>query len=172
MRRLLQTILLFGLTGCYSECENVEPIDPIDRLPPATQTGEYTFGCLVNGEAFTFTNTYYMHAMYQRGVFQMSASYMHDDIDESIGIVIYDNAFQKRTYHFNDSIYRAGYSIFHPADTTCRYNEAIAFDGFLIIDNFDPVSFIVSGRFEFTTAQDRCDTIYVTDGRFDFHYSP
>jgi hypothetical protein len=26
---------------------------PVDQLPPATQTGANTFGCLINGQAFT-----------------------------------------------------------------------------------------------------------------------
>jgi hypothetical protein len=43
--------LFFILTA--SKCKKDPVSNPIDQLPPATQTGANTFGCLVNGQAFT-----------------------------------------------------------------------------------------------------------------------
>lgn len=45
---LLITALIL-LSSCHKDDD---PIAPIDQLPPATQTGAGTFGCLVNGEPF------------------------------------------------------------------------------------------------------------------------
>ncbi len=44
-------LLLAALLG-LSQCKKKDP-DPVDQLPPATQTGANTFGCLVNGQAWT-----------------------------------------------------------------------------------------------------------------------
>ena len=51
MKNLLLFILtIFTLTSC-SNNDN-KPSNPIDKLPPATQTGQGTFACLVDGKPF------------------------------------------------------------------------------------------------------------------------
>src|SRR5699024_4348154 len=40
--------LCAAMTSCSKDDNNSK--DPVDQLPPATQTGENTIGCLVNGE--------------------------------------------------------------------------------------------------------------------------
>ncbi|TXT34444.1 MAG: hypothetical protein FD136_331 [Chitinophagaceae bacterium] len=35
-----------------SSCRKNKPVNPIDQLPPETQTGANTFGCLVDGGVF------------------------------------------------------------------------------------------------------------------------
>jgi hypothetical protein len=50
MKNLL--LLLLALTlSCCSKDDN-KPVNPLDQLPPATQTGANTAGCLVDGKAF------------------------------------------------------------------------------------------------------------------------
>lgn len=55
MKRILITMLLifplWGLGGC-SKDDDQNSQDPVSQLPEATQTGENTFGCLLNGEVF------------------------------------------------------------------------------------------------------------------------
>ncbi len=55
MKRILITMLLifplWGLGGC-SKDDDQSSQDPVSQLPEATQTGENTFGCLLNGEIF------------------------------------------------------------------------------------------------------------------------
>ncbi len=46
---LLVFTTLILLSSCHKDDDAVAPID---QLPPATQTGAGTFGCLVNGEPF------------------------------------------------------------------------------------------------------------------------
>ena len=48
MKRLLLLLLPLALLGCKKD----DP-KPEDQLPPATRTGANTFGCLVNGQAWT-----------------------------------------------------------------------------------------------------------------------
>ena len=49
MKKLPTPLLLAALLG-LSQCKKH---DPESALPPATQTGASTFGCLVNGQAWT-----------------------------------------------------------------------------------------------------------------------
>ncbi|MBO0356924.1 hypothetical protein J0X19_03115 [Hymenobacter sp. BT186] len=48
---LYPSILLAALLG-LSQCKQDAP-SPLSQLPPATQTGANTFGCLVNGKPWT-----------------------------------------------------------------------------------------------------------------------
>src|SRR5688572_8072475 len=45
---LLSLIMAFTLNACHNDDK---PVAEIDKLPPATQTGANTIGCLVNGKA-------------------------------------------------------------------------------------------------------------------------
>lgn len=51
MNRRPPLLLLAALLG-LSQCKKHDP-DPVDQLPPATQTGANTFGCLLNGQLWT-----------------------------------------------------------------------------------------------------------------------
>nr|WP_315252868.1 hypothetical protein [uncultured Flavobacterium sp.] len=50
MKKLLLLLVTLSLS-CCSKDDN-KPTNPIDQLPPATQTGANTAGCLVDGKAF------------------------------------------------------------------------------------------------------------------------
>ena len=53
LRKALLYAALLLLTQC-SKCKNdPTPADPAAALPPATQTGAGTLGCLVNGQPWT-----------------------------------------------------------------------------------------------------------------------
>jgi len=46
-------LALLLLTQCSKCKDDPTPADPAAGLPPATQTGANTFGCLINGQAYT-----------------------------------------------------------------------------------------------------------------------
>ena len=54
MKNILIISTLLFVTFFLSCCNNDDdkPIAEIDKLPPATQTGANTFGCLLDGKAF------------------------------------------------------------------------------------------------------------------------
>ena len=54
MRYPPPALLLAALLG-LSQCQKKDagPAKPEDQLPPATQTGAGTFGCLLNGQPWT-----------------------------------------------------------------------------------------------------------------------
>ena len=51
MKSILYLLFSFLLLSCGDDDNN--NTDPIDQLPPLTNTGENTFGCLIDGRAFT-----------------------------------------------------------------------------------------------------------------------
>ena len=51
--KILNLILLcIFLTSCSSNDDSSGGNNPVNQLPEATQIGENTFGCLLDGEAF------------------------------------------------------------------------------------------------------------------------
>lgn len=50
--RLPLYLALALLTQCSKCKDDPTPATPTDQLPPVTQTGAGTFGCLLNGQAF------------------------------------------------------------------------------------------------------------------------
>ncbi|MEO6837649.1 MAG: hypothetical protein ABI185_04635 [Ginsengibacter sp.] len=47
---IISSLFFITLTG--SKCKKDKPINPVDQLPPATQSGANTFGCLIDGKVF------------------------------------------------------------------------------------------------------------------------
>ena len=46
-------VLLLFIFSTFEGCKkHTNSGNPIDQLPPETQTGANTFGCLINGEVF------------------------------------------------------------------------------------------------------------------------
>ncbi|WP_157487179.1 hypothetical protein [Gelidibacter algens] len=81
-------LCLFVLT--FTSCNNDDdaPTDPIGQLPPMTQTGENTFGCLINGEPLIVSNTIELTAIYQGGVLQLGGGFENNITDKDITINI------------------------------------------------------------------------------------
>ena len=50
MKKIITVILLSTLLG--ASCKKTNTPSPTDQLPPTTQTGANTFGCLVNGKVW------------------------------------------------------------------------------------------------------------------------
>ena len=82
MRIFFIISLFLFLTAACTKTDDDAPAGPLDELPPATQTGANTFGCLINGEPW-----------YNRGrtVSQpdLSAGYAETIYGPSLGIRAY-----------------------------------------------------------------------------------
>lgn len=57
------TLLIFSILLLACDKDD-KPANPIDQLPPATQTGAGTFGCLVNGVPYV-DNSGFFNCFYQ-----------------------------------------------------------------------------------------------------------
>ncbi|MEM1406715.1 MAG: hypothetical protein AAGG59_08075 [Bacteroidota bacterium] len=64
-------LALFTSAGCSDDEPNSQ--EPIDQLPPATQEGRNTFGCLVNEEVWVTQTSVNARAVYQGGFLQIGA---------------------------------------------------------------------------------------------------
>jgi len=167
---LLLFVLFCGLS--FSACEKDKtPPTELEKLPAATQEGKQTFGCLVNGKAWTPKGSlirpgiepyYDEHAK----AFQVHAVFKEQ---ESFRIVLTD-VFQADNYsplpHFSY------YSIASDQCSILGFKEYQVLDGGNVQVTFlDIEKGIVSGTFEFNVINETClDTLHITNGRFDTRY--
>ena len=176
MNSKLITILiptLVFLTGC--DKSDPKPLTELEKLPPATQEGKYTFGCLVNGKAFFTKSTLDVVAIYQQGTLTLGGSIQNNRVSQSISMVLNEQSEILTTgeYTLNEPPFlNAGYSKYDEDGVGCYYLYEDTFTGTLIITKFDKVNYIISGLFEFSTVTTNCDTLRITDGRFDIKYIP
>ncbi|MBC3756896.1 hypothetical protein H7U19_00675 [Hyunsoonleella sp. SJ7] len=165
MKRLnLLTVLLLSLFVLSTACCNKDDdnsTDPIDQLPPATQTGENTFGYLVNGTPISITNTREQVAIYQQGQLQFGGGGVNINIVDPLEI---------NTQY--ELIGRARYQVDPNPQLGCSYQFEDTLAGVLVFSKIDRVNYIISGTFEFSTVTDNCETINITNGRFDMKYIP
>lgn len=98
MKTLLSIFLIiFNLTLLSSSCKKqvIQPVNQLSLLPPATQTGANTFGCLVNGQAFVPQNQSLLRGpdlqcnyIYTAGGYHFTAAGGNKDSDGTIHYVI------------------------------------------------------------------------------------
>ena len=181
LRPVCVTLLLFF---CFAQCKKHRdtPKTELEKLPPITQTGANTFGCLLNGNAWTpigYSSPYPNYRVivdpaFSDGNLDIRVYRIINGIREDISIAsdsikaigLYKIADNGRTQHrFQKSsedlstpyceIYYGG--IFHR-------------QGYLKITKYDLINGIVSGEFEIKAINVDCgygDTIKITIGRFD-----
>jgi hypothetical protein len=172
---LLLTLLI------YASCKKTvtpNPIPAIEQLPPATQEGKNTCGFLVNGKVWLPKGRvgngspnlkWWYDPGYHNGTFNINGyRYDKSEGDKFTSFVIaIDNFSSPGIFYLNTAGRVCGYSdynkncIYYREDTISRGNNHIN------ITKFDLQSGIVAGTFEFTLAKDGCDTIRITQGRFD-----
>lgn len=175
--KILHIILILGLalnTSCNNDDDQVQ--NPIDRLPPATQTGEQTFGCLINGEVFLPDNfgRGRPNAFYQfvDGAFTFVIAASSGGGPELLSISIggLDIA-PLKSYEYSLEEEKSGNTYGGIVRGLNYFTTEDEKPGKLTITNFDPENFIISGTFEFTAFDDEGNEIKITDGRFDMHYT-
>lgn len=165
---LILAALLCLAVSCKDDDDSAK--NPVDQLPPATQEGAFTFGCLVNGEPFVVTNSYKMTAIYQGGILQIGSSYEEEGIDQSI-IIWLEQDITVKEYFLDENFENVGFFRNHLID--CGYETYSPNSGSIHILLIDQSQFLVSGTFDFEAVSSDCqDTVRITDGRFDLQYIP
>jgi len=175
--KILSFLLMLLLAQCDRCKEEVKPVSELDKLPPATKQGKFTFGCLINGKAFSETNSGNMIAIYQQGFLFFGVDKNSQGYTIGMDISIPDPIELNKKYDLTQiPYYRARFRKYLAGSSSnspiCYYDFANTLSGQVIITRFDRQKFIVSGTFEYTTALPNCDTIRITDGRFDLQYIP
>ena len=172
-------LLLAALLG-LSQCKKKADPAPADQLPPATQTGANTFGCLLNGQPWTpngnnglpnYRVTY--DPGYAGGNISIRAyRYLNSNSNSQQYINIGGNRIDRvgsyplvlvgdRTVFFYDDNLPAPCNEYRDLPTL-TYRK-----GTLTLTRLDLAAGIVSGTFAFTLYQPGCDSVKVTQGRFD-----
>ncbi|MBK0383654.1 hypothetical protein I5M32_11860 [Pedobacter sp. SD-b] len=156
------------------KCKKENNLDP-DGLPKATQTGANVFACKVNGENWISS----------KSIYDIGGSIRHDTLVVSGSnpsgetffetYIIRINKFsnKKNQYQLIDTINYAEYA----TNKNCfkisqgyGVGSAKSTDGQIIFTKVDTQKKILSGTFWFNIPTDYCDTLHITDGRFDIRY--
>ena len=169
MRVLIVCVLFTSLGLCISYDLSLGIHEPteLEKLPPLTTTGENTFGYLVNGDAEVITNSLEMVAIYQGGGVQFGGG--------GIYMVVLDPFTMRIPYEFKGvgvGTSRARYKNKGQDGEFCFYEYDNTYEGYVFFSNINKSDFIISGTFEFSTVTEDCDTVKITDGRFDMQYTP
>lgn len=171
---LLCSVLLFS--SCSNDDDNCVGID---CLPPATTTGEGTFGCLVNGEPFV-DNSGVFNAFYQlvdgEYFFNITANFNNKkplvislatnslEIESNSS---YQLVSREQSSFYAEVTFDNDPPLFLNDNTTNNSNP-----GLIDIILLDKQENIVSGRFNFQI-QDTINnkTYNITEGRFDAQFT-
>jgi hypothetical protein len=188
----MNTIKIFKLLIIIStmiSCGNDDqPTNPIDQLPPATQTGERTAGALVNGEALlpkggglTPNLTCFYQLIDGEYFFGLGFFNQNGETLKSINIPILRiqlSVNQTVTLNKNfsddgDFTGGGGEYGFSPSvlEGTIGYITAINITGELTITHLDETNQIISGTFWFDAINNEGEIVEIREGRFDMPYS-
>ncbi len=160
--------LLLALTSCEGCKEDApKPKTELEKLPPATQEGKNTFGCLVNGKAWVTETSIDCGAVYQLGILQIYSKFFNPT--RRVSLILTENGTAITTQDYSVLNFPRAYA---EATAVCLYEPSNTFAGKLSITKIDRSNYIISGLFEFSTAINRCDTLKITNGRFDIKYIP
>jgi len=186
MKNRLKLLLLFlAAVICIApSCKksNPAPVDPLSQLPPATQTGANTFGCLVNGQAFLPSSNfssgqtpYQCNYIYTNGGYnffvegsnQAGSNYISEISLGTVLLPIHEN----QTLNLED--YNVSGKACGAYDIILRdsYTTKSNVKGQLYISKLDSINQIVAGTFFFNAVNSNGDTVHVTNGRFDMKYT-
>ena len=169
MKAILILVLLLPLAvGCKK--------NEIDALPPATQTGANTFGCLVNGKAWVPSGKgLFSDKPLEGGYFGQDANlWIQATSKDGSGIDLWvEKPFIKGGYELK---YETGikptiilpYNYGYYRQPGISYITTPQYVGRVVITRDDTTMNIISGTFEFTARNAKTgQTVSVTEGRFD-----
>ena len=195
LRRILFiTFFVTALLTCsFYSCKKhtSQPANPVDKLPALTQTGANTFGCLVNGQVVVIHQPFgdlepdygcqyqLIYSTVNGYSFNVYGTNKQDGCHfKSVDIGLDSIQLEETTYSLNTSIVHYGRHGLVDISTACPPSPLLTYitdstiSGQLTITHFDQQNQIVSGTFWFNAVEsNRGDTVRVTDGRFDMHYT-
>ncbi|MBG6110283.1 hypothetical protein H4V97_002519 [Flavobacterium sp. CG_23.5] len=173
MKNLLFLFATVLILSCCSTDDN-KPKKPIDQLPPATQTGANTAGCLINGEAFLPKGTgIILNCLYQDGLnFGLRITENMNDTSRSIYIsTLNQNLEIGKIYDLQEYNSKWGqFVVFTGGIGKDDYRTTLTITGELKITNHNFSKAILSGTFWFDAVNSKGEKIQVREGRFDMEY--
>jgi hypothetical protein len=175
MKKVLPFFLLFfALYSCDHDSDS--PVNPVDQLPPATQIGANTFGCLLDGEVFKPGNgPNPLDCVYQfvDGEYYFALQANKEDANFNlilIGLTTKTLGLtQEQSYQlleFEDGNASGAYSYGGQIVYKSTLNT-----GEMTITKLDHVHNIISGTFYFDVLDGNGVVHQIRNGRFDMHFT-
>ena len=181
IKTLLIAIMAIVLisTGCFKTYTPQPPDNPYG-LPNATKDGADIFAFRANGSSYigqlTFGSGVAIRGGIQNDTLDASCEIFTSSIasDEILilGININKNLVQGNTYNLNDTSIA---DISCISDSICSGVPSSLLDlraasGIVTLTKLDTIKKIISGTFNCNIPVPNCDTLFITDGRFDIQY--
>ncbi len=171
-------IIIFITALTLSSCDKDNDKPEIEKLPPVTQTGANTFGCLLDGQAFLpgggtnpldcvyqYTNGGYYFAL--QGNKRDSENNLFDISVGTINLQIEEN----NTYQLKDNQNGNAVGRFSISGVP-RFTSSNTYNGEVKITKLDKKNQIVSGTFWFDVLHPFTgQVVKIREGRFDMEYS-
>jgi hypothetical protein len=187
MKKILLLLLTTFTLGCCNKDDEPKPITELEKLPPATQTGANTAGCLVNGVAFLpkgYLVTGNLVCNYIDGkdfILGISERIMQGSSDNirSIFVVsenqnLHNNVgvtFQLGQDNNNGNSKFGSYiinAVAYPDHNYYSTNTIVTGELKITYHNYNNA--IISGTFWFDAINSNGEIVKVREGRFDKHY--
>ena len=175
-------LLLLALCSIFASCKKDKTeTNSVDQLPPATQTGANTFGCLVNGNVYVPTgyngtgrpNPHIQYDLNLNGrpTQGITADRIVNSMYAGSILVAFRNLDHLGTYLTPDDFnFSSDWTKVIGNCSTIAFDSTIQKWGKGIITKLDIPNRIISGTFDFKFKTLQCDTVFITDGRFDIKF--
>lgn len=185
MKKLLLLLLTTFTLSCCNKGDDDQPKTELEKLPPATQTGANTAGCLVNGVAFLPKGYFTTGALvcnyidgkdFVLGINERIIQGSTDNI-RSISVFsrnqnLHDNV--GVSFQLNEDVAnsKAGtYMINAPSAPDPNYYSTNSIvTGELKITHHNYNQAILSGTFWYDAVNSNGEIVKIREGRFDMHY--
>ena len=196
-KHIFYAVLLF-ISATTSQCSKTTTAVPDDpnALPPETQTGANTYACKINGVVWKYrdheykifsqrSNTILSFHLEENGGTISLAGIRYETNDEAsseLGIsASYLNQNRSTNLSSDKKKFSLAYTNYNTTVNGCyefvttylsdpSYPANIFQEGKLTVTKLDTVAHIISGTFSCSILHTGCDTLKITDGRFDFKY--
>jgi hypothetical protein len=181
MKNLITLFLFTTILSCCSS-DSDRPKTELEKLPPATQTGANTAGCLVNGIAFlpkgnfpTLTCNYNDGANFslfiKERIMQGSNENVRTILISSFNQNLHDNVGVTFPLTVYGSDSKSGEYVTYNTDLgEMHYETNSEVTGELKITYHNYNQAIISGTFWFDAINSTGQKVEVRNGRFDMHY--
>ena len=186
---LMCFVFAFSISTIQCSKTNIDP----SGLPPETQTGAGIFACKINGVVWKYKNPNYeflstkpktswsYDPSFFGGAFEIDGVRYLDGQNETDLLTLFSDSISTYSEKIIEGKSRKFGLRYHDYTTKNYLCEDISSGllvdstnffsaGKLVITKFDKNTKIVSGTFYCTIKQNGCDTLKITEGRFDVKY--
>lgn len=176
-------ILLLSAWGCTDDfIDSKEEEKEALRMPPATQSGNNTLGCKIDGKVWRpeiginwhpnhNPEKLLVHYEPEESYFYLGANREYKNyLNAEIRIQIRDSITENKRYKLSAISDTSNWALI---ERYCDLYTELINQGFILFTRIDTSQNIVSGKFEFTGVNDTCNEkqkLPVTEGRFDIAY--